>query len=222
MRAFIHASFVCIRVCVCVCEPVYAGDSLYRYWVNALPTAENEATAMRMLPTASENTVNSVSVNKRTTHTHTHVRIATPTHTHTYIYIHIKRGRTARSFCNVYNSNMEPAGGGSSGRAMHFRRGTPTYRQIHTKIRCNRTHTYAQREKYIYKCMYISEMPHWGRNVAALYIHTHTQIHIHIFITWKMLSKEADGLGSQRSWSRGGRQGAAARVVCVPLSHLKH
>lgn len=139
-----------VYACVCVCESVYAGDSLYRYWVNALPTAENEATAMRMLPTASENTVNSVSVNKRTTHTHTHVRIATPTHTHTYIYIHIKRGRTARSFCNVYNSNMEPAGGGSSGRAMHFRRGTPTYRQIHTKIRCNRTHTHTHREKNTY------------------------------------------------------------------------
>lgn len=35
-------------------------------------------------------------------------------------------------------------------------------------------HTHTHREKYIYKCMYISEMPHWGRNVAALYIHTHT------------------------------------------------
>lgn len=26
--------------------------------------------------------------------------------------------------------------------------------------------------------MYIGEMPHWGRNVAALYIHTHTYIYI--------------------------------------------
>lgn len=110
-------------------------------------------------------------------------------------------------------------GGGRGGRAMHFRR-----ERLHTDRYIQRldvtAHTH--RGKYIYKCMYISEMPHWGRNVAPLYIYT--QIHIHIFITWKMLSKGADGLGSKRSWSRGqpGRQGAAARVVCVPLSHLKH
>lgn len=71
-HAGFHSCFICMYTRVCVYESVYAGDSLYRYWVNALPTAENEATAMRMLPTASENTVNSVSVNKRTTHTHTH------------------------------------------------------------------------------------------------------------------------------------------------------
>lgn len=79
-HAGFHSCFICMYICVCV----YAGDSLYRYWVNALPTAENEATAMRMLPTASENTVNSVSVNKRTTHTHS--RTHSNTDTHIYIY----------------------------------------------------------------------------------------------------------------------------------------
>lgn len=98
---------------------------------------------------------------------------------------------------------MEPGGWG------HFRR-----ERLHTDRYIQRldvtAHTH--REKYIYKCMYISEMPHWGRNVAALYIYT--QIHVHIFITWKMLSKGADGLGSKRSWSRGQVGGGGEGGLC--------
>lgn len=113
---------------------------------------------------------------------------------------------------------MEPAGGGSGGRAMHFRR-----ERLHTDRYIQRldvtAHTHTHREKYIYKCMYIGEMPHWGRNVAALYIHTHTYIYIFSSLgrcfQRRLMGWAASGVGA-------GGQGAAARVVCVPLSHLKH
>lgn len=114
---------------------------------------------------------------------------------------------------------MEPAGRGSSGRAMHFRRGTPTYRQIHTKIRCNRTHTHAQWKIHIQMYVYRRNAALGEECSGTLYTHTHKYIYIFSSLgrcfQRRLMGWAASGVGA-------GGQGAAARVVCVPLSHLKH
>lgn len=110
---------------------------------------------------------------------------------------------------------------------MHFQR-----ERLHTDRYIQRLDVTAhtRTHNYIYKCMYISEMPHSGARLGEecsgtlcayiwiyIYIHLYVCLCVH-FHHLEDAFKGADGLGRIWSWSRQ----ATARVVCVPLSHLKH
>lgn len=85
-------------------------------------------------------------------------------------------------------------------------------------------HTRTERKIHIQMYVYRRNAALGEECSGTLYTHTHKYIYIFSSVgrcfQRRLMGWAASGVGA--GGHAGGRQGAAARVVCVPLSHLKH